>query len=102
MNQKIIGEFTSLIYDTEERYKNADNKNYKFKIISYRKVISIIKGLDFEIANTEQLKDIRGIGKSTLSKIDDILTKGYLPGLNVNKTNQGSVKENKIEQKKIL
>ena len=100
MNKKIIDEFTYLIYDTEERYKNADNKNYRFKIISYRKVISIIKGLDFDIENTDQLKDIRGIGKSTLSKIEDIIDKGYLPGLN--REINSHTKENKIENKTNL
>ena len=101
MNKKIIDEFSYLIYDTEERYKNADNKNNRFKIISYRKVISIIKGLDFDIDNTDQLKDIRGIGKSTLSKIEDIIDKGYLPGLNRDNINSNT-KETKIENKKNL
>lgn len=73
MNTTIINEFEKLIYNTDRT-----TKNYKFKIISYKKVIGIIKQLDFEIVSSDQLKTIKGIGKSTIEKIDTIITNGGL------------------------
>lgn len=54
----------------------------KFKIVSYHKTIHIIKNLDFQITNTNQITNIKGIGKSTCDKINEILNTGTLSQLN--------------------
>lgn len=78
MNNTIIKEFEKLIFTTNEKYKDSKNNNVKFKIMSYRKIIAIIKNLEFEIKDTESIKKIKGVGKSTIEKIDLILKNGYL------------------------
>lgn len=93
MNQTIISEFNSLISNL--LYKKPPN--YSFKINSFKKTIEIIKNLDFTIENIEQLKDIKGIGKGTLERINEILNDGKL------KENQSGNKDknNKEEFKKL-
>ncbi len=59
MNSKITTEFNTLINNL--LYEKP--ANYSFKVNSFKKTIDIISGLDFEINNIEQLKNIKGIGK---------------------------------------
>ena len=61
--------------------------NYSFKVNSFKKTIDIIQNLDFQINNSEQIKNIKGIGKGTLTRIDEIINTGTLKDnsiLNVN------------------
>jgi DNA polymerase/3'-5' exonuclease PolX len=95
-NTVIINEFEKLIYNTD-----SSTSNYKFKIISYKKVISIINQLDFEIIEPKQLKDIKGIGKSTLEKIDIILKNGRLNFESDNSNNSNSKIKNLKNLQKI-
>lgn len=74
MNSKIISEFNKLISNL--LYEKPPN--YSFKINSFRKFIDIVKSLDFEIKNIEQIKNIKGIGKGTLDRIKEILDNGNL------------------------
>ena len=73
-NKIIIENFQQLIVTLQDDKKS----NNKFKITSFRKVIRIIKDYPDEIISAEQLKDIKGIGKGTLKRIDEILTMGGL------------------------
>ena len=52
--------------------------NFSFKINSFRKTIQIINDLDYEIKNINVLKKIKGIGKGTLERIEEILQNGEL------------------------
>ena len=74
MNSKITTEFNILINNL--LYEKP--ANYSFKVNSFKKTIDIISGLDFEINNIEQLKNIKGIGKGTLERINEILKNGNL------------------------
>ena len=74
MNSKIISEFNTLISNL--LYEKPPN--YSFKINSFRKFIDIVKTLDFEINSIEQIKHIKGIGKGTLERIEQILKNGNL------------------------
>ena len=67
MNSTIIDCFNKLIIKSESQNEN------KFKIISYKKIISIISKLDFEIISITQLKDIKNIGPSSLKRIKEII-----------------------------
>uniref|UniRef100_A0A6C0LUF2 DNA polymerase beta n=1 Tax=viral metagenome TaxID=1070528 RepID=A0A6C0LUF2_9ZZZZ len=88
MNKKIIEQFNLLINQVQAEYLNAqvENDMKEMKIHTYRlknikKVLSIIKKLDFEIKNSTDLEEISGIGKGTLRRIDEILKTGYLDEL---------------------
>tara|TARA_Y100000741_G_scaffold349982_2_gene319654 strand:+ start:1186 stop:2097 length:912 start_codon:yes stop_codon:yes gene_type:complete len=74
MNEKIISNFGLLI---DSMYLEKP-PNYSFKVNSFRKTIDIIKNLDFDIKNVEQIKDIKGIGKGTLDRITEIIDNGTL------------------------
>ena len=74
MNQTIITEFNNLI----NTLLYTKPPNYSFKVNSFKKTIEIIKQLDFTITNIEQLKNIKGIGKGTLERINEILNNGNL------------------------
>ena len=74
MNTQIINEFTELI----NNLLYTKPSNYTFKINSFKKTIEIIKNLDYNITNVNQLKDIKGIGKGTLDRINEILNNGKL------------------------
>ena len=52
--------------------------NFSFKINSFRKTIQIINDLDYEIKDINVLKKIKGIGKGTLERIEEILQNGEL------------------------
>lgn len=80
MNKQIIEIFEKLIVKTNNENKKNKNSSTPFKIRTYRKTISILKKLDFEInkQNKDDLKSIKGIGKSTIDKIDEILETGTL------------------------
>ena len=81
MNQKIISNFESLAAQTKKEEGNS------FRVKSHYKVIKIIKNLDFEIENSTQIADIKGIGKSTLKRVDEILKTGTLAEIKSNQNN---------------
>lgn len=100
MNALIIEQFNELLKQTQAEYLNAQVENnikeikqYPFKIKALKKILSIIKSLDFEITNADELKEIPGIGAGALRRIKEILENGYLSEL--------SNKYNKIKQNKI-
>ena len=80
MNKHIIDIFEKLIVKTNNENKKSKNSSSPFKIRTYRKLISILKKLDFEITkqNKDELKSINGIGKGTIDKINEILETGTL------------------------
>ena len=83
MNQTIINNFNLLI---DSMYLEKPT-NYSFKVNSFKKTIEIIQNLDFDIKNIDQIKDIKGIGKGTLTRIKEIIDNGSLKDnsiLNIN------------------
>lgn len=81
-NNIIIDEFNKLILFNTENNPQIN----KYKLNSYKNVISIIEKLDFEITkdNIKELNKIAGIGKSTIERIIEILDLGYLQEINSN------------------
>ena len=71
MNANIIQNFEALATQTKQEEGNS------FRVRSYYKVIKILKTLDFEITEASQIKDIKGIGASTLKRVNEILEKGF-------------------------
>ena len=50
----------------------------KGRVIAYTKAISVIKGLDFEIKDANDVNNIEGIGKKLIAKIQELLETGKL------------------------
>tara|TARA_B110000967_G_C18819749_1_gene528041 strand:+ start:492 stop:1409 length:918 start_codon:yes stop_codon:yes gene_type:complete len=83
MNSIIISELNKLI--STLLYEKPPN--FSFKVNSFKKTINLINDLDFKITSSEQLKTIKGIGKGTLERVNEIL-------------NNGNLQENKNVEKK--
>ena len=83
MNSLIISELNKLI--STLLYEKPPN--FSFKVNSFKKTINLINDLDFKITTTDQLKSIKGIGKGTIDRINEIL-------------NNGNLQENKNVEKK--
>ena len=86
MNKNIIDQFNKLIklIQIENSYeKNSKIYNINiFRIANLKKVLSIISNYKSKIINSNQLSSFKGIGKGTLSRIDEILKNGYLKEIN--------------------
>lgn len=74
MNSLIISELNKLI--STLLYEKPPN--FSFKVNSFKKTINLIKEIDYEINSAEQLKNIKGIGKGTIDRINEILKNGNL------------------------
>ena len=120
LNKNIIDIFEKLVIQKKnelQQEKNSENKRkLNFKIRHFNNVIKIIKEYNSIIKTSSQLKDIKGIGKGILTRIDEILETNDLKELkkdNINLTNNieleklisvtgiGEVKANDLFNKKI-
>ena len=99
MNQKLIDCYQKLIVNSNTLLN--EDSTQKFKIISYKKVLTILKNLDFEITSGEQLKDIKGIGASSIKKINEILESGTLKILEDIKVSDASSNSDVFDLQKI-
>ena len=73
LNNIIIECFEKLIMKTTNDMKTSKESNLQFKIRSYKKIIDIIKSISFNITNIEQVRNIKGVGKSSIDKIEEII-----------------------------
>jgi DNA polymerase/3'-5' exonuclease PolX len=84
-NPIILLQFDLLLQKALNDLYNSENKkdeqNNLFRISALRKIISIIKNYPTKIKNATELQDIKGIGKTTISRIDEILKNGSLKEL---------------------
>lgn len=71
LNEKILLYFNLLL---EQKKQDKD----VFRIRAIQNAIKVIKGLDFEITNAEQIKDMSGIGKGIYDRVVEILKTGKL------------------------
>jgi DNA polymerase/3'-5' exonuclease PolX len=77
-NKQIVNEIDLLVKDIQYKLaKNDIDKNevqkYKFKLKHFKNALKIIKIFPNKIKKGEDLKDISGIGKGIMSRIDEIL-----------------------------
>lgn len=87
-NIKIINEFDLLIKDIEYKINNNlidDIGKYKFKLKHFKNSLKIIKKFPKKIKKGEDLKDYDGIGKGTISRIDEIINNNSLSEINNSK-----------------
>jgi DNA polymerase/3'-5' exonuclease PolX len=89
MNSNLITEFEKLQKQIEhdiETDKNLKTKTANiFRLKQINNATKIIKSIKFKINSGEQLKDIKGIGKGIMSRIDEIIKNGYLKEITLNK-----------------
>ena len=100
-NSKIIELFSLLVKQIEAEYLNARVENdvremslHKHRLQSTKKILSIIKNLDFEIEDPGDVDGIPGIGKGTKSRIAEILETG---GLSELKSKYDKAKQSRID-----
>ena len=81
-NQKIINEFIKLIKQIKYEMDLAKNKKEElgqsYRLLTIQKVIKILEKYPEKITNGEQLKDLDGIGKGTINRINEIIKTGKL------------------------
>jgi len=87
MNVNIIKQFENLVIQTKQEEGNS------FRVRSHYKVIKILKEIDFEILNTKQIENIKGIGKNTITRINEIITTGSLSEIKIHSTNLNTLKD---------
>lgn len=87
MNENIINQFEALVTQTKQDEGNS------FRVRSFYKVIEIIKYLDFKIKYIDQIKDIKGIGKSSITRIQEIIDTGKLSEIKLKKNNIDTLKD---------
>lgn len=82
MNNKIIEEFEGLVkqidYDLNNAKTNPEKNKHLFRLRQIKNALKIIKNYKKKIERGEDLKDIKGIGKGIIKRIDEIIKKGYL------------------------
>ena len=100
-NLHLINVFERLVQEKKteiENLKKEKEKNKKeitglrFKIINFNKAIVAIKNYPNKINKGEDLKDIKGIGKGIIDRINEILVEGTL---------KNEIKESNSQDKKI-
>jgi DNA polymerase beta len=104
MNSNIINIFEKLIAKTINDIKISPSTTMKFKLVSYKKTLDIIKKLtscSIELTHTDQIKDIKGIGKTTIIKINEILETGTLEQLKDFDTGEVSTTKQLLDLQKI-
>lgn len=82
MNKSIIEAFTQLInlfLMKIDLLTNNDQKDiYTYKVDAFVRNLRVIKSLKKPIKSSDDVKHIKGFGKGTLSRIDEILSTGTL------------------------
>ena len=61
--------------------KRKESSNMGFRLSNFKKAFTIISGFSQEITNGDDLKSIKGIGKGTIRRINEILETGTLAEL---------------------
>lgn len=106
MNQKIIDQFNLLISKFNNELKNFTDKKeinqLTFKIKQFKNVLKVINDLPFKITkdNYQDLINYDGIGKGTITRIEQILNNKILDELNEKDVKEYSkeLKKNKLIQ----
>lgn len=78
-NEPLINEFTLLVkqvqYDMNNKELTKQEKiKYQFKLKHFKNALTIIKQFPEKITKAEDLKDVSGIGKGIMERIDEFLT----------------------------
>jgi DNA polymerase beta len=85
-NKIIITEFEKLVKQIQFDIDNSPNQKLKminmFRLQNIKKVLKVIQEFPKEITNVDQLKNISGVGKGSLDRVQEILNTGKLKEIN--------------------
>ncbi len=88
-NKNIITEFEKLIdqikYDIDHAETKSDELKHSFRLRQISNALKTIKKYPTVIKSGEELKDIKGIGKGIINRINEILKTGKLSEIKVRK-----------------
>jgi DNA polymerase/3'-5' exonuclease PolX len=83
-NKLIIEKFKELI----EYYKTSPNEKNQYRVMSYSKTLKTLENHKKKIKSGEELKDLPGVGKSVIEKVNEIIkTKNLKILKNIKKSN---------------
>lgn len=89
LNEIIILEFEKLIEQIKHEIDNSVDKKEKqvnsFRLRQIQNVLNIIKKYPTKIKSGEELKEIKGVGKNSIDRINEILKKGKLKEIKLKK-----------------
>ena len=89
MNKNIIKEFERFIIQIEFELNNAKTNEKKnehyYRMRQVKNIIRIIKKYNKVIKSGEELEHIKGIGKGTVKRINEIIKTGKLSEVKINK-----------------
>lgn len=92
INQKIIEEFTKLLeqakYQADISKDKKEQVSNSFRIRQIKNVLDILKNYPKEITSGEDLKDVAGVGKGSVQRINEILEKGKLSEIKLKSQNK--------------
>lgn len=101
MNKLIIDQFHQLLKQIEAEKLNAQIEGnskellgHQFRYSAIKKALSVLRDIGFKIKEADDLKDIPGIGKGILKRIDEIIKTGELSEL---KNKYDKKKQSKID-----
>lgn len=81
-NNKIINEFIKLTkqikFDIDKSKNKKEELSNSFRLLTIQKIIKILEKFPDKIVNSDQLKNLPGIGKGTIDRINEILKTGKL------------------------
>ena len=94
-NENIINEFKLLVNDLQYKLNNdlidkSKKTQYQFKLRHFKKALKIIELYPNKINKGNDLKDVKGIGKGTIERIDEIIKNKKLSELDRNLVNKVS------------
>ena len=102
-NLKIVTELASLINNIEYEINNGDIEKsevtqYRFKLRHFKNALKIIKLFPDKIKQGNDLKDISGIGKGIISRIDEIIETKQLAEVDKTKMKEITKELNVIDE----
>lgn len=102
MNDTIIYEFTKLIKQIAHDIDEATDKKIKitniYRLKQLGNALNIIKKYQKEIKSGDDLKDIKGIGKGIISRVDEIISTGKLSEITTEENNDKNVAISKMTE----
>ncbi|XWV24852.1 DNA polymerase family X [Tupanvirus deep ocean] len=105
MNALILDQFNKLVKQIEAEYLNSQVENevkemkmHKFRLQTVKKILGILRKLDFEINEPEDLKGIPGIGEGTIRRVKEILDTGHLSEIKNKYDKKKQAKINSIQE----
>ena len=101
-NKLLVEQFTFLVnqikFDLTDKELNKKEKNkISFSLRHFKKIIGILKSYPDKITSGNDLKDISGIGKGTIDRINEILKNKKLKEVDSSKINKINKKNNIID-----